>query len=47
MSGTLVPAELEVPVITVPSEEGQPDLLLSLGFKHEPEVYRADNLQEE
>ena len=43
--GTRVPAELVVPVMTVPLEEEQPDLLLSLGFKQEPEVYNGDNLK--
>ncbi len=40
-----MPAELVVPVMTVPSEEAHPPLLLLLGFKQEPEVYRGDNLQ--
>lgn len=36
--GTFVPAELVVPVMTIPFELGHPDLLLSLGFRHELET---------
>lgn len=46
LRGTCAPEELLVPVITVPLilRVGQPGLLLSFGFRHDPEIYRGDNL---
>jgi len=40
LRGTRVPEELVVPVMTTPLflRLGQPDSLLSFGFRHEPEI---------